>query len=73
MCCRGCGNRLGCTASKPEKGRAMGIPQNKAELLLAIDTNFSKLFKALFFESAYSSRVHCVFITNLEEYIYLTV
>lgn len=25
----------------------MGIPQNKAELLLAIDTNFSKLFKAL--------------------------
>ncbi|MFM5155741.1 ClbS/DfsB family four-helix bundle protein [Aeromonas veronii] len=25
----------------------MRIPQNKAELLLAIDTNFSKLFKAL--------------------------
>ncbi|MGU5766854.1 ClbS/DfsB family four-helix bundle protein [Aeromonas allosaccharophila] len=25
----------------------MGIPQNKAELLLAIDTNFGKLFKAL--------------------------
>ncbi|MFQ2075833.1 ClbS/DfsB family four-helix bundle protein [Aeromonas veronii] len=25
----------------------MGIPQNKAEQLLAIDTNFSKLFKAL--------------------------
>ncbi|MGL5504420.1 MAG: ClbS/DfsB family four-helix bundle protein, partial [Aeromonas veronii] len=25
----------------------MGIPQNKAELLLAIDINFSKLFKAL--------------------------
>ena len=25
----------------------MGIPQNKAELLPAIDTNFSKLFKAL--------------------------
>lgn len=51
----------------------MGIPQNKAELFLAIETNFGKLFKALFFESAYSSRVHCVFITNLEEYIYLTV
>lgn len=25
----------------------MGIPQNKTELLLAIETNFSKLFKAL--------------------------
>ncbi|WP_270806555.1 ClbS/DfsB family four-helix bundle protein [Aeromonas sp. QDB62] len=25
----------------------MGIPQNKADLLLAIDTNFGKLFKAL--------------------------
>lgn len=25
----------------------MGIPQNRAELLLAIDTNFGKLFKAL--------------------------
>jgi hypothetical protein len=25
----------------------MGIPQNKSELLLAIDTNFGKLFKAL--------------------------
>jgi hypothetical protein len=45
--CLGCGNRLGYAASKPEKGRAMGIPQNKVELLLAIDTNFGKLFKAL--------------------------
>ena len=25
----------------------MGIPQNKAELMLAIDTNFGKLFKVL--------------------------